>query len=223
MVVTRPRFRHLHLDFDGTLADTAEDLVESTNHVRRSFDLEPLEARAIHRLIGRGARALVERALGPELAQFHDEGVRRLLEHYDVHCLDRTRPFSGMAEAMDRLARLGVTFSVVTNKPERLTRKILDGLDLARRVAVVVGGDTFPERKPDPRGVTYVRALCGITPPESLMVGDSEVDVATARAAAVACCGVLWGLDPDGLRASSPEFLVENAAELVALVEAGFL
>ena len=216
-----PRFRHAHLDLDGTLADTAADLVESTNHVRRSFGLDPLEPQAILRLVGRGARALVERALGPNRVELHDEGVRRLLEHYGIHCLDHTRPFPGMVEMMDRLGPLGVTFSVVTNKPEALSRKILDGLDLTRRLVAIVGGDTFPERKPHPRGIEQVRSLCALLPADSLMVGDSEIDVETARAAGIACCGVLWGFDPDALRLAAPQFLVISPAELSRVIETG--
>lgn len=218
-----PRFGHVHLDLDGTLADTGEDLVASTNHVRRCFGLDPLDSPEVLRLVGRGARALVERALGQERAELHDEGVRRFLEHYGFHCLDRTRPYPGMVEAIDRLASRGVTFSVVTNKSAALSRKILDGLDLTRRFVAIVGGDTFPERKPHPRGVEYVRSLCALSPEHSLMVGDSEIDVQTARAAGIACCGVLWGLDPEALRAAAPEFLVENVTDLARVIEEGTL
>ncbi len=223
MAVRPPRFRHAHLDLDGTLADTAVDLVESTNHVRRSFGLDPLEPQAILRLVGRGARVLVERALGPDRAELYDDGVKRLLDHYGVHCLDHTRPFLGMTEMMDGLASLGVSFSVITNKPEALSRKILDGLDLTRRLVAIVGGDTFPERKPHPRGIEHIRSLCKAAQADSLMVGDSEIDVQTARAAGIACCGVLWGLDPEGLRAASPQFLVSTALELARVIEEGSL
>ncbi len=215
----KPRLRLVHLDLDGTFLDTRKDLITSTNHVRARFGLEPLEPEGVYRLVGRGARALVERALGPERAEHHDEGIRLLLAHYGEHCLDHTVPYPGMVEMVDRLSACGVRFSVVTNKPEQLSRRILDGLGLTRRLAAVVGGDTFPERKPDPRGVEHVRTLCGFGKAESLMVGDSPVDAETSRAAGIACCGVLWGLDPEGMREARPEFLVETAAELEAVIE----
>jgi phosphoglycolate phosphatase len=214
-----PRFQLVHLDLDGTLLDTRADLVASTNHVRATFGLGPLDPESVYHLVGRGARVLVERALGPEHQDGHDEAVRVFLAHYQEHCLDHTVAYDGMIAALDRLSPLGIRFSVVTNKPEKLTRKILDGLGLTERFAAIVGGDTFPERKPDPRGVEHVRARCAVDKDRSVMVGDSPVDAETARAAGIACCGVLWGLDPEGIRAARPAFLVASAAELAAVIE----
>jgi phosphoglycolate phosphatase len=215
------RYRLVHFDLDGTLLDTRADLTDATNHVRRSFGLDPLAPEAVQRLVGHGARVLVERALGPERADLHDQGVRRLLEWYGAHCLDRTHPYPGLVEAIDALAVDGVRFTVLTNKPEALTRKILRGLDLERRFIGVVGGDTFPERKPDPRGAEHLRAIAGAECGDCLLVGDSSVDVATARAARIDCCGALWGFDPEGVRAAKPDHLVSTARELVPLVRRG--
>jgi len=219
--MSEPRFELVLFDLDGTLCDTRMDLVASTNHVRRSFGLEPLEPREVQRLVGHGARALVERALGPERREIHDEGERRLLAHYDEHCLDETRPYSGLVELIDSLSPRGVRFAVVTNKLFRLSTKVLDGLDLGRRLAAVVGGDTFAERKPHPRGVEHVLEEVGIERARALMVGDSAIDVDTARAARIAVCGVLWGFDSEGLRASSPDFLVADASSLERVIRSG--
>jgi phosphoglycolate phosphatase len=215
------RYDVVLLDLDGTLVDTRLDLVGSTNHVRRSFGLPPLAAREVERLVGHGARALVERALGVERTDLHDEGVSRFLEHYTEHCLDHTRPYAGMAELIDSAAPCGVRFAVVTNKPEALSRRILAGLDLLDGLVSVVGGDTFPQRKPHPRGVEHVLTLCGAERSRALLVGDSAVDVATGRAARVSTCGVLWGFDPEGLLASPPELLARDAAELGAIIRSG--
>ncbi|MBI2964175.1 MAG: HAD hydrolase-like protein [Deltaproteobacteria bacterium] len=213
-----PRFGLVLLDLDGTLLDTRRDLVAGTNHVRESFGLRALAAREIERLVGHGAPALVERALGAERRELHDEGLRRLLEHYGSHCLDHTRAYAGMVEALDALAALGVRFAVLTNKPQALSRRILDGLGLSRRMIAIVGGDTFAERKPHPRGVEYLREVGGAERAASLMVGDSRVDVETARAAGIAVCGVRWGLDPEGLEAAGPDFLASDAADLERVV-----
>ena len=213
-----PRFRLALFDLDGTLCDTRLDLVRSTNHVRESFGLVPLEPRAIERLVGHGARVLVERALGAERRELHDEGERRLLAHYGEHCLDTTRPYAGLVELIDSLSAAGVRFAVVTNKLLALSRKILDGLDLERRLVAVVGGDSLPERKPHPGGVEHVLALTGIDRGEALMIGDSPIDVATARAAGIAACGVLWGFDGDGIRSASPDFVVSDALELESVI-----
>jgi phosphoglycolate phosphatase len=212
------RFSLLLFDLDGTLLDTRLDLVRSTNHVRAKFGLAPLGVSEIERLVGRGARILVERALGTERADVHDEGVRLFLEHYTEHCLDQTRPYPGMLDLLDALGALGARAAVVTNKPEALSRKILSGLDLLRHLVALVGGDTFPERKPHPRGVESVLARCEADRSRSLLVGDSPVDLATARAAGIAFCGVLWGFDPAGLCAEAPELVARDPQELGTII-----
>jgi phosphoglycolate phosphatase len=209
------------LDLDGTLLDTRRDLVTSTNHVRESFGLPALPADAIQHLVGHGARVLVERALGPERRDLHEEGLRRLLEHYGAHCLDHTRPYPGLAEAIAELSKTGVRFAVLTNKPEGLSRKILDGLELGRGMIGIVGGDTFCERKPDPRGARHLLALAGVDRRAALMVGDSAVDVETARAAGIAVCGVCWGFDPESLAAAKPDFLAVDADHLARIIRTG--
>jgi phosphoglycolate phosphatase len=212
------RFSLLLFDLDGTLLDTRLDLVSSTNHVRANFGLGPLGVPEVERLVGRGARVLVERALGPERADAHDEGMRLFLEHYTEHCLDQTRPYPGMVDLLDSLRALGARTAVVTNKPEALSRRILGGLDLLRDLVAVIGGDTFPERKPHPRGVESVLARCEADRSRTLLVGDSPVDLATARAADIAFCGVLWGFDPAGLCAEAPELVARDAEELGTII-----
>ena len=216
-----PRFALVLLDLDGTLLDTRLDLVASTNYVRASFGLSPLDTQTIQHLVGRGARALVERALGAERLELHDEGLRRLLAHYGEHCLDHTCPYPGMVEALDELAAAGVQLAVLTNKPQALSRQILEGLGLERRLLAVVGGDTFPERKPHPGGAEHLRSLAGAARRATLMVGDSSVDVDTGRAARIAVCGVLWGFDPEAMTASRPDFVARDAAELVRIIRRG--
>ena len=214
----KPRFTLVHLDLDGTLLDTRADLAASTNHVRASFGLAPLRPESVYRLVGHGGRVLVERALGPQPEKTIDEGFTRFIEHYGAHCLDHTVAYPGLVGMIDRLRQDGIVFSAVTNKPEFLSRRILDGLGLTEKLVAIVGGDTFPERKPDPRGGEHVRALVGASRDDSLMVGDSPIDVETARRGGIACAGVLWGLDPEALRPAAPEFLVEDAAALERVI-----
>ena len=216
-----PRFDVVLLDLDGTLLNTRRDLVASTNHVRATFGLPPLDAHAVERLVGHGARVLVERALGAERVRVHEEGVSRFIEHYEEHCLDHTRPYAGMAGLVDSLSAQGVRFAVITNKPERLSRKILAGLGLVDRMVAVIGGDTFPERKPHPGGVWRVLECCAADRSRALMVGDSAVDVETARAAGIVMCGVMWGFDPESLRATGLELLAADAAELGRIILEG--
>lgn len=219
--MSEPRFSVVLLDLDGTLLDTRLDLVASTNEVRRSFGLPPLAAHEVERLVGHGARVLVERALGPQPKDAHAEGVKRFLAHYAIHCLDHTRPYAGMEELLDSLSSLGVRFAVITNKPQALTRKILDAFRLSPRMAGVVGGDTFPERKPHPRGVEHLLGCCNAERSRALLVGDSAVDVETGRAAGIAMCGVLWGFDREGLLASGPSLVARDVAELERVIRNG--
>src|SRR5207253_6349209 len=123
-------------------------------------------------------------------------------------------------EALAALAGEGIALSVLTNKPVAMTRAILDGLHLARRFVAVLGGDSLPVRKPDPAGLVRLSALTATARERMLLVGDSEVDVRTARAANVAFCGVTWGFASDALRATGAEHVIDHPEQLVALVRA---
>ena len=219
--MSEPRFMLAIFDLDGTLCDTRADITASTNHVRESFGLAPLAPEEVQRLVGHGGSVLVERALGPERKDDHEEGVRRLIAYYGEHYLDATLPYPGLVEMIDALAPQGVQFAVVTNKPIGLTTKILGGLDIARRLAAVVGGDTFAERKPHPRGLEHVLGAAGVARERALMIGDSWIDVETARAARTEVCGVLWGFDPESVRSSAPDYIVRDAGELERVIRAG--
>jgi phosphoglycolate phosphatase len=212
------RYEHVAFDLDGTLVDSRADLAAATNHVLRSFGLPEIPPRSVYALVGEGARRLVERALGPARAASVDEGVGRFLTYYGAHCLDATTLYPGTADALEALAASGVALSVLSNKPEGLSRTVLDGLGVTVRFRAIIGGDSLPTRKPHPAGLARLRALTGTAPERMLLVGDSPVDVATAANAGTDFCGVAWGLDPDALRAARPACVVDSAAELVALV-----
>jgi phosphoglycolate phosphatase len=212
------RYDHVAFDLDGTLADTRADLAAATNHVLRSFGRAPIEPASVYALVGEGARRLVERALGRAGAPDVDEGVRRFLAYYGAHLLDGTRLHAGVADLLDALGAAGVVVSVLTNKPEGLSRCLLDGLGVGERFVAVVGGDSLPTRKPDPAGLRTLAERAGTTPGRTLLVGDSPIDVATAANGRVDFCGVGWGIDPEGLRATRPGRIVESAGELARLI-----
>jgi len=214
-------FEHVAFDLDGTLVDSRADLVAAVNHVLRGLALPELPPPTLYRYVGEGARVLVERALGPEHRDRREAGVESFMAYYGEHLLDATRPYPGVEAALDGLAARGVALSVLTNKPEGMSRAILEGLDLASRFVGIVGGDSLPVRKPDPAGLEWLRACTGTPRERVLLVGDSEIDLRTARAGGVAFCGVAWGLVPEALRAACPARIIEHPGELLALVGGG--
>jgi phosphoglycolate phosphatase len=215
---TGVRFAHVAFDLDGTLIDSRHDLASSVNHVLRTMKLAELDPETLYGYVGEGARVLVERALRPSRRARFDEGVALFMEYYGEHLLDATRPYPGMVELLDALAEREVALSVLTNKPIGLSRTILEGLGLTARFVGIVGGDSLPTRKPDPAGLDELRRLTDTPRERTLLVGDSGIDVETARAGGVAFCGVSWGLSPDALLAAAPERVVDDASEILALV-----
>jgi phosphoglycolate phosphatase len=214
-------YEHVAFDLDGTLVDSRADLAEAVNHVLRTLGRPVIEPAALCRYVGEGARVLVERALGPAHQDLLATGLETFMSYYEAHLLDATRPYPGIVETLTALAERRVALSVLSNKPAAMSRAILEGLGLASRFVDVVGGDSLPVRKPDPAGLEHLRALTGTPRDRMLLVGDSGIDVRTARAANVAFCGVAWGLTPEGLLAALPERVIERPAELVSVVERG--
>src|SRR5262249_10535208 len=135
--------------------------------------------------VGDGVRALLERALGgADAKEVVDRAMAAFLQHYGAHLLDSTALYPGIRELLDALRHRGVTLSVLSNKPEDLVRRIVDGLGIASCFLAVLGGDSLPTRKPDPAGVHHLLAAAGVTPSQGLLVGDSPIDRDTAAAAA---------------------------------------
>ena len=210
------RFGHLVFDLDGTLVDSRADLAAATNSMLTGLDRPPLSVATVEKLIGLGARVLIERALGPGQEHLAERGYDLFMDYYNAHLLDRTEPYPGIAALLEVAHRRGIHLSVLTNKPERPAKAILSGLGFASSLAAVVGGDTLPRRKPDPAGVYTLQRMTGSPLNETLLIGDSAVDVQTGRAAGVATCGVEWGF---GRPASAePTYLAESVADLRRLV-----
>ena len=211
-------YEHVAFDLDGTLVDSRADLAASVNHVLRALGRAEIDPTTCCEYVGEGARLLVERALGPDEQALLPRALELFMTYYGAHLLDATRPYPGIVEVLGALAERGVALSVLTNKPVAMSRAIIDGLGLARRFVEVIGGDSLPVRKPDPAGVEHLRARTGTARERMLLVGDSGIDVRTARAARVAFCGVTWGLTPGALLAAQPERVISDPRELLALV-----
>ena len=212
--------RLLVFDLDGTLVDSSRDLAAATNAAVRRVapDEPPIPVEKVCTFVGNGARVLIERTLDHAGIDCPvDDVLPIFLECYDGCLLDTTRPYPGVVEALEALD--GPPFAVLTNKPGPFARRILDGLGLASHFARVWGAGDVPERKPDPRGLERLIEVLGATPEETWMIGDSPVDVRTARAAGVRVAGVSWGLAPEGLRQERPDRLIDDPRDLVILAD----
>ena len=208
-------------DLDGTLIDSAKDIAHSVNELRERMDRSPLPLDVIESYIGNGVRVLLERAFGDAAAAAIDEAQRMYLPIYRRRLLDNTRAYPGVVETLDELQNGGRTLAVLTNKPRRESLMILEGLGLRKYFRSVYGGDSFERKKPDPSGVRHLLDEEGRTPDEVLFVGDSRVDLETARNAGVRSCLVSYGIRPEAAAALEPDFRIDDMRELTAIVLVG--
>lgn len=208
--------RLLVFDLDGTLIDSRRDLVNSVNATLAHLDRPELPAEVIASYIGDGAGMLVRRALGdPKDEALFEGALAFFLDYYREHKLDYTRPYPGVLESIEAL-RLGPDgaprkMAVLTNKPIGPSQAICDALGLSRYFFRVYGGNSFATKKPDPQGLKALIAEAGADPFETVMIGDSEIDVRTARSAGAWAVGCRFGLSPETLEASEPDCLVDSA------------
>jgi phosphoglycolate phosphatase len=205
-------------DLDGTLIDSERDLAAAVNAMLRHYGRKELPIEVIGTYIGDGAPMLIRRALGdPAHSEFLQEALNYFLLYYREHKLDNTCAYEGISEALAQAGqRDGVRrkLAVLTNKPVRVSRDILAGLGLADCFVQVYGGNSFETKKPDPLGANTLMREVGAAPDETVMVGDSGVDVLTARNAALWSVGVTYGFAPLTLQQVLPDVLVDTPAEL---------
>ena len=211
------KYRHVVLDLDGTLVDTKDDLVAAANVALAALDLPPQDPRTLLGYVGNGARVLLERALGVEHGAKLEASLDVFMPWYREHLLDHAEMYPGLRGVLETLAAEGAVFSVLTNKPEDMSAKVLRGFDLDRLCPRLIGGDTLPVRKPDPKGLLQLIELVGVPAVETLMVGDSPIDVATGKNAGVATCAVLWGFNGDAVRGAGADVEIGDPAELLAV------
>jgi phosphoglycolate phosphatase len=213
-------------DLDGTLIDTAPDLVDTLNVVFAHGGLPPVPYETARNLIGGGARMMIERGLAVEGRACPPDELERLfanfIAHYSEHIADRSRPFPGLTEALDALAGEGFRFAVCTNKLERLSVLLLDRLGLARHFAAICGQDTFGMQKPDPEVLRRTIAAAGGSLRSAVMIGDSLNDISTARAAGVPVIAVDFGYTDRPVMELGPDRVISGFAQLpAALAELG--
>jgi phosphoglycolate phosphatase len=215
-----PGVRVLVFDLDGTLIDSKLDLALAVNATLESMGRAPIAHGLIESYVGDGASVLIQRALGEGAS---DAECRNALEHflhyYRAHMLDNTIAYPGVREGLAALAKFPM--AVLTNKPTRISKHILEGLELARYFRYIHGGNSFERKKPDPMGLEALLKDFKAAPHEALMVGDSDVDVLTARNAKTWACGVTYGFGSSRLADCPPDLLLDTLADLPPLLASG--
>jgi phosphoglycolate phosphatase len=219
--MTPPRI--VVFDLDGTLVDTAPDLINALNFVLDREGMPPLPLASARNLIGAGARKLIERGLeaggGAVTVGELDRMMRDFIDYYAEHIADESRPFDGLEAALDDLESRGFRFAVCTNKLEWLSKLLLDRLGMTHRFAAICGADTFGVAKPDPAILHQTIARAGGQSPASVMVGDSGTDIGAARRAGVPVVGVSFGYTDVPIAELRPDRLIGHMSDLPEAVE----
>ena len=212
----------LVFDLDGTLIDTAPDLVDTLNVVFAREGLPPVPYDTARALIGGGARMMIKRGVEAEGRAFAPDKLDQLfaefIAHYTEHIADRSQPFPGLTEALDRLAAAGWRFAVCTNKLERLSVQLLKQLGLVDRFAAICGQDTFGMQKPDPEVLRRTIAAAGGRLQDAIMIGDSLTDIRAARGAGVPVIAVDFGYTDRPVSELGPDRIISRFAQLPAAV-----
>jgi phosphoglycolate phosphatase len=205
-------------DLDGTLINSRADIVHSLNQTLIRQDLAPLHEARIAEFVGDGMNKLIERALRATTGADPEDTLLQttlqfFLEEYNTHLLDHTHLYPHAKEALDCLS--WAQFAIATNKPEAFSRRILNGLGVEDRFSIILGGDSVQNRKPAPEALFKAMDYCRALPSETVMVGDSAVDIQAGKAAGTITCGILGGFrPPEELHAAQCEFLITNLLQL---------
>ena len=201
-------------DLDGTLVDTAPDLAAATNHVFGRIGLAPVAPRDLHPFISRGSRVMIEEGLRLHGVTKSEDTITELhklvLPYYSENVAVLSRPYDGIPELLDTLSQSGARLAVCTNKFEALSKALLRQLDLDHRFAVIAGRDTFDVFKPAPGHLIRTIEMAGGRLDRAVMVGDSEVDIATAAAAGVPSIGVTFGYTPRAIGEFNPGAVIDH-------------
>jgi phosphoglycolate phosphatase len=206
----------LVFDLDGTLIDSKQDLIDSVNAVRAQMDLEPLPGATIASYVGNGAPVLIRKAMGSDASeQVVASALDAFIRYYHDHALDSTRLYPGCLDVLSAARERKINCAILTNKPVKISRHILEGLGVAGYFFQVYGGNSFPTKKPDPQGLNSLISEAQVTPHETFMIGDSSVDILTARNANTRSVGLLYGLQPESLREVPPDLLLERMEDLL--------
>jgi phosphoglycolate phosphatase len=210
--------RALIFDLDGTLIDSKQDLIHSVNAMLRELGRGELPAETISGYIGHGAPQLVARALGDgSTEEQRQRALQFFLSYYEEHKMDTTSAYPGVPETLQKLSSMPM--AVLTNKPVRISVRILEAMGLAKYFQAIYGGNSFQTKKPDPLGATTILRELNAEPREALLVGDSEVDVQTARNAGTLAAAVNYGFGVHDRAAHPADIYLERFAELATVLD----
>jgi phosphoglycolate phosphatase len=211
-------------DLDGTLIDSRRDLADSANEMLASYGAAPLDEGDVASMVGCGAATLVKRVVAAAGVDARlDQALERFLAAYDQRLIRHTRPYDGVALALDGLRSRGVALALLTNKPREQSVKILEAFALSRYFQWIVGGDGPWPRKPSPDGVRFLMSQAAAGPSETVLIGDSAVDLRTSRNAGVRICLARYGFGFADLAAADlngAETLVDSPAEIAGALGA---
>src|SRR6266849_2067314 len=209
--------RALIFDLDGTLIDSQRDLIRSVHAMLQEMGREPLHEDTISSYIGHGAPQLVGRALGNTATEEErDRALKFFLAYYEDHKMDSTCAYPGVPEALKQLA--GFPMAILTNKPVRISVRILEELGLTKYFRAVYGGNSFETKKPDPLGARTILREFGAAPAAAILIGDSEVDVQTARNAGTLAAAVNYGFGAHDRTAHPADIYLDRLTDLVPLI-----
>ena len=210
--------RALIFDLDGTLIDSKLDLIHSVNAMLREMKRPQLASETISGYIGHGAPQLVARAMaGTATEEELKHALQFFLGYYEDHKMDNTCAYPGVAETLERLTQLPM--AVLTNKPARISMRILKTLGLEEYFRAIYGGNSFESKKPDPFGAATILREFAVAPQESMIVGDSEVDVQTARNAGMLAAAVNYGFGVHDRAAHPADIYLEHFSDLVEIFD----
>lgn len=210
----------LVFDLDGTLVDTAPDLAAATNHILERFDLPAVDEKEIRHFVGHGALAMIRGALAAHGRSVNEDNMADLFEsflaYYGANIAVKSRPYPGIIAQLDALSAQGARLAVCTNKIELHARMLLDALDMSRHFEALTGRDTLGACKPDPRHLTGTIDLAHGQIERAVMIGDSETDIATAKAALVPVVAVNFGYSVEPVTTFAPDIIISHFDELPA-------
>ena len=210
-------FQLLVFDFDGTLVDTKRDIADAVNRMLEELELRALDRETLYTFIGKGVNHLIAQSVQGTKYNDLSRATDIFMRYYEVHLMDHTRLFPNCRETLEHFAHKENT--ILSNKPTRFITRILDELDCRTPFSTIIGGDSMPEKKPDPGGLLHILEQHKTRPQDALMIGDSLVDVETGKRAGVKTCGVTYGhAGRKALETAQADWIIDDLLELKQLV-----